>query len=591
MSLFNFIKTRVAIIDVVGEYTKLKKAGMYWKGHCPFHNEKTASFTVSPHKDIFYCFGCHLGGDVISFIAKTEQCSQLEAAKHLAERYNIDIPQDISPDTAKNSREQKKQYNDICKTVAQWCHQQLLKNPSIMHYLNKRGINKNSIDHFALGYFPGGLASIKSFIQAMHTHAILTLDLIKANILLEGKNVLYSPFEERILFPIKDHLGRCCGFGGRIFKQQDERAKYYNSRENDYFSKRSLLFGLDLAKKSIQKTEHVFLVEGYTDCIAMTQHGFINTVATLGTACTTDHLTSLARYAQHMCVLYDSDKAGQQAMLRLTELCWHINMELKVVILPPGEDPASFLANNQDLHPMIDNAKDIFGFFIDSAGTGFSAKSLSEKLHIVQKIIDVIQKINPPLKQDLLLHRASKMLDIPFESLKTELKSSKKRTRQSSQSPQSIHDSSSKAPPTSDQSTKLEKKIFFAIIDNMQLFHKEVDSSIIECFSQPLRDILQKLKYALNSDSTLDFVQFFDKLNEDEQQYVSKLLLEAEEQGQSQSLEILLMQLQKQHWKAMVSTIKIKLAQAQHEANEDKTKKILYDFLELKKKLLGNKLI
>ena len=333
MNLFSFIKAHVSILDVVGGYSSLKKAGLYWKGNCPFHNEKTASFTVSPHKEIFYCFGCNSGGDVISFIEKVENCSPIEAANHLIERYKLTPPENLKLSSSEVDTQVRDNYYDLCKAVSVWAHGHLLKNPTLLNYAQKRGISKESIVQFSLGYFPAGLAAVKGLIAKMQEQQFMPKDLLDANILSEGKTVLYSPFEDRLLFPIQDHLGRFCGFGG-IFKPHDQRPKYYNSRENEFFQKGSILFGLNNAKKNIQELEHAFLVEGYTDCIAMVQHGHKNTVATLGTACTPEHLKQLARYAKTLYVVYDADKAGHNAMLRLTELCWQVSLDLKVIYLP-----------------------------------------------------------------------------------------------------------------------------------------------------------------------------------------------------------------------------------------------------------------
>src|ERR1700679_3590766 len=162
---FTYLKSRLSILDVVNEYASLKRAGGYWKGHCPFHSEKTASFTVSPHKQIYYCFGCNAGGDVINFIEKIENCSALEAAEHLAQRFNIDLPEFQGQNTV--SSQEKKQYYDLCSLVAQWCQEQLLKNPSVLAYLLARGIETAMINRFKLGYFPGGLHAVKHFIIFM----------------------------------------------------------------------------------------------------------------------------------------------------------------------------------------------------------------------------------------------------------------------------------------------------------------------------------------------------------------------------------------------------------------------------------------
>src|SRR3970040_1696577 len=182
MNIFNFIKSRVSILDVAKEYSTLKRAGGYHKGTCPFHHEKTASFTVSPDKEIFYCFGCHISGDAISFIAKIENCSQKDAAKLLAEKYSIDLPQNISFELSEKHTEEKNHYFSICKAVALWCHEQLLKNSSAQAYFQKRGFGQDSFNYFTLGYFPSGNASISDLLYSMKKQSILPRDLIDAHI-------------------------------------------------------------------------------------------------------------------------------------------------------------------------------------------------------------------------------------------------------------------------------------------------------------------------------------------------------------------------------------------------------------------------
>ena len=244
MPIFNFLKDKLSILDVICEYVQLKQAGGYWKGPCPFHQEKEASFTVSPDKQIFYCFGCHAGGDLIAFIAKSENLSQFEAAKFLIDKYQIQVPEHFLKKIDNHIKE-KNNYFDICKVVSIWMSKQLQNNQEVQQYLKKRFIELQQIKYFNIGYFPGGINFINRFIKEMAYSGILVKDLIDVGILMEGKSILYSPFEERIIFPIKDFIGRYCGFGGRIFKQLDQRAKYYNSKESDWFSKGKLLFGFD----------------------------------------------------------------------------------------------------------------------------------------------------------------------------------------------------------------------------------------------------------------------------------------------------------------------------------------------------------
>jgi len=595
MNLFSFIKERVSILDVISEYVTLKRAGGYHKGTCPFHHEKTASFTVSPDKQIFYCFGCHLSGDVISFIAKIENCSQKEAAQLLSEKYTITLPQNTSFELSEKSNDNKNHYFTICKAVAVWCYEQLLKSNTAQSYFYQRGFSSESFTYFTLGYFPSGSASINDLLYAMKRQSILPRDLIDAQIVAEGRTTLYSPFEERLIFPIKDTLGRHCGFGGRIFKEHDTRAKYYNSRENEYFIKGSLLFNLDKAKKSIQETGKIFLVEGYTDCMAMTQNGLPNTVATLGTACTIEHLKQLARYADHIYVVYDNDLAGRKAILRLTELCWQVNLELKIILLPQSEDPASFFANKGDIQALINHAQDIFFFFIDSIGESFIEKPLNQKITIARSFLDIIGNITDPLKKDILLQKAAKIFDIPFNSLKEELNRTQnasallvKNTKETSSS--FNHNIDQKISPTENNWEEsvplLEKKIFCAIMNNMGLLEGENRLRLIKYFPSPLKDILENLKVIKKNTENITFTLFFDTLNELEKQYVSKLLLQENEIVNDSAFDKMLEQLQKKQWKVIIHDVKIQLMRAKQEGDTEKISLILRDLVELQNKLI-----
>lgn len=587
MNLFTYLKTRIAILDVVGEYTTLKKAGLYWKGQCPFHSEKTASFTVSPHKEIFYCFGCQAGGDVIAFVARMEQCSQIEAAKQLTDRYNIELPASLASEWAGKKIEESKHYYAICQMVAQWCHEQLQKSSVALAYLAGRGITPASIKQFQIGYFPAGLAQVKQLVTYINKHNILVEDLLDAHILSRTKNILFSPFEDRIMFPITDHLGRHCGFGGRIFKPNDTRPKYYNSHENEHFSKGQLLFGLDKAKREIQKKDAVFLVEGYTDSILMAQNGYANTVATLGTACTLDHLSTLSRYAQQMFTLYDGDAAGQQAILRIGQLAWQASVDLKVVSLPAGEDPASFLAKNQKLEPFIQNAQDIVSFYINTLGSDFSHKPLNEKLKLTRKILDIISKMDDSLKQDILLQNAAGKLGIPFESLKKELRKIVGATP--AIKPAQTETQSYDLPEPSHLGP-LENKIFFSIMNNIALITSENEEFLITYLPHPLCDILKKLQEEKSRVRPLGFIQFFEALTPEYQQFVSKTLLQAQDDVQPIVFEQLVTQLQKKHWKVIVNNIKIKLEAAKKMGNDTEIAALMRDFNQLRKKIIGNML-
>lgn len=591
MSIFTHVKNSLSIADVIGEYISLKRGGLYLKGSCPFHHEKTASFTVSPHKEIFYCFGCKEGGDVISFIAKMERCTQIEAVNHLIERYNISVPDELRKEAPTTSSDVKKRFYLLHELIAKWCHQQLINSPRARRYITDRGIERATMDRFQIGYFPGGPESIKRLLNDMRAHSFLAKDLVDWHILNEGKTTLYSPFEERIIFPIKDHLGRHCGFGGRVFQADDERAKYYNSRESSFFQKGSLIFGLDLAREAIQKKESVFLVEGYMDCTMMAQHGFTNTVATLGTSCTAEHLKILSRYAQQLFVIYDGDNAGRQAILRLTELCWQVELDLNVVCLPADQDPASILSRGGNLQEMIDHAVDIFTFFVESISHGFEEKSLRDKMQTTKRLIETVSRVESPLKQDMLLHTAAQKLSVPFATLKAELTRSSGSSKPSYQAPQEPTKSLELRELSSmPEIPALEKKIFSAIINNAELFSHEHEEYLIEYMPEPLCSMLSTLKSLKDTDPSTGFIQLFDQLTAGQKQLVLQLAA-ADQEVDHELFEQLILQLQKKHWKEITHTIKLKLEHAKNTQNEAEATRLVTEFLRLKKKLLHKQLI
>lgn len=583
MNLFSYIKSKVSIIDVVNEYTRLKRAGLYWKGTCPFHHEKTASFTVSPGKEIFYCFGCHVTGDAISFISRMENCTPMEAVKQLADRYHIELPTDLMMPQEDSATKKRESYFDLNRSVARWAHEQLLNSPHVLQYVQSRGISLQSVNTFMLGYFPGGIRSIKIFLQAMAGQNILAQDLLEAAILLEGQHVMYSPFEERILFPIKDHLGRFCGFGGRVFKADDTRPKYYNSRESQFFAKGSLLFGLDLAKRAAQENETIFMVEGYTDCIAMAQHGYPNTVATLGTACSLEHLRQISRFVSTVYVLYDGDTAGQKAMLRLAELCWQCSLDLYAINLPESDDPASLLVRGDSLAPYVAKAQDIFSFFVASLGANFGSKPLQEKLKISERVVEILSHVDNQLKRDFLVQKAAKALDIPFDSLMREILRTYAKALPV-QEPKKEESFSEKAVEI--EPSKLEKRIFFAIINNIQLVNGHREEYLIRYFSEPLRTLLMRIKQEKKELPELDFERFFQMLGADDKRVVSKIMMEQEEQVSSETFDRLVAQFQKRHWKVMAHDIATKLEQAKKNCDTQEVQTLVAEFLELKKRVL-----
>jgi DNA primase len=551
MDIFSFIKERISIVTVASEYVALKKAGNYLKGQCPLHNERTGSFTLSPAKEIFYCFGCHQGGDLITLVAALERLSPLEAAHHLIERYQLELPQALQSDASTQPLHeqltQQKNYELTGTVVTDWAKEQLNLSPDAQHYLTQRGITHQSKDFFNIGFFPAGMTGIKSLLKYAQKQGVLAEDLRDASLIVEGKQDFYSPFEERILFPIYDHLGRWRGFGGRIFKAHDTRPKYYNSHEHSFFEKGTLLFGLDKAKKAMQHTT-VFLVEGYLDCIAMHQAGYTNTVATLGTACTIEHLGQLARYTQNLSILYDGDAAGKKAVERLAHLCWQVNMELLVIQLPEEEDPASLLARGSSLQEFITAAEDIFIFLVRQQGADFHTKSLSDKLHTIKTLVSLIGGMKDKLKQTMLLKKIATTFTLPLEALHEEIIKTS-HTKHTSQ------EAAQDTPQSKINITILEKKSFYAILNHKSMLSLEDEELLISMLPSILKNLAEKAHH-LSRQNIYSFNRFFEELDSEEKTLVTAIDIEMSDHNILSELSNLMAQLYKKKWKMMLNEAK-----------------------------------
>ena len=575
MDLFSFVKNNVEIVSIISEYTNLKKTGsMYWKGLCPFHNEKTPSFTVSPHKKIFYCFGCHMTGDVIHFIEKIENISTFEAVQNLIQRENLDVPKEL--ETTTNIKADQSSYQ-LCQVVGQWCNDKLLKSRQALTYIKDRHITSTTVSQFTLGFFPTGTKAIQELISCILNKGFSTQDLINEHILFQKKDLLFSPFENRIMFPIKDHLGQTCGFGGRVFKPNDQRPKYYNSKETPYFKKGKILFGFDLAKQTIQKQQTAFIVEGYTDCIAMFQHGYKNSVATLGTSCTIDHLKQLSKHAQTIYVLYDADAAGKQAILRLTDSCWQLDIELKVVLLPQDQDPASMLEQNISLESYITQAIDIFTFFLQSNGKKFTQHTIREKLHAINDLLNLIGNIKDSLKRNILLIQASEIMQIPLDILKKEYNNKNKAAQQKT----TEHNISEQAISPDDI---LEQQILATILHDPTIINKQHKTLLLAKVSEQVKTILKKIiDHASEGPVEIEHV-----LNPKELQFAQKALFTIDSSNIKQTFLNLIQQFQKKHWKSITTHIKMKLIQAKKNNNIEETRELLEIFEKLKQDIYKN---
>ena len=333
----------VRIEEIVGDFVELKKAGVNYKGRCPFHDEKTPSFVVSPTKGIYKCFGCQKGGNSINFIQELQGVSYPEALRYAADKYNIEIEeQELTPEQV--SRMSAKESQFIATKFASEYFQNVLWNTSEgkavgLSYFKERGFSEDTIKKFQLGYSP---KKQNSFEKAA-TKAGYDLEILAASSLI-GKNEdgkTYDKFRERVIFTIHSYTGKVIGFGGRAFSPA-AKSKYLNSGETLIYDKSKVLYGLNLSKQAISKADRCFIVEGYTDVISMHQNGVENVVSASGTALGPQQIQLIKRSTNNVTLLFDGDKAGIKATLRSIDLCLKAEMNVKIASFPDGEDPDSF---------------------------------------------------------------------------------------------------------------------------------------------------------------------------------------------------------------------------------------------------------
>src|SRR5881397_2598002 len=382
-TLLDDIRAAVDIVDLVSRFVNLRKAGSHWKGLCPFHTEKTPSFTVNPRKSIFHCFGCGVGGDAFGFVMRQDRLSFPEAVRALAKTAGVALPDEHGARSGDSGREELTRVMDLAGRF----YADTLWKPAgerARAYLGERGIDTGIARHFGLGYAPEGWESLLTFMRAekVSEEALIATGLAVAR---ENRAGAYDRFRGRLLFPIRDLQGRVVAFGGRGFG--DEQPKYLNSPETPLYTKGNLLYGADLARMTIQSQNRALLVEGYVDCIMAHQHGFTGTVAALGTAFTPAQLALLRRYCDEVVTFFDADAAGQKAAARAEELleptgggmAWAVNrsgafegggaFRVKVALLPAGHDPDTFLrtAGGEAFEERITAARSLLAYALDRA--------------------------------------------------------------------------------------------------------------------------------------------------------------------------------------------------------------------------------
>ena len=421
------IRDRSSILEVVSDYVSLKKAGKNYRGLCPFHSEKTPSFMVNEEKQIFHCFGCGTGGDVFTFLMKAGNFSFPQAVEELAKRYGVNLPRrELSP-IEKKAVAKRDVLFQINQAASEYFHDLLTRRregEEGRKYLSQRGMKEGIIKEHRLGY---SLDRWDGLVQHLRESKV-TLELAweLGLILPKKKEGWYDAFRGRVLFPIFDLHDRVVGFGGRVVG--DGQPKYINSPESTIYHKGEILYGLHVAKRYIPEKDCVIIAEGYFDLLTLHQYGLKHSVAALGTALTSQHVRTLKRYTKNLITVFDADPAGVQATLRSLPLFLEEEVAGKMILLPKGEDPDSFLrkGNSIDFERRVAGAVPLMDFFFEWLMKAHDVKSIDGKVKAAEEGMGLIGKIPNRIRRDLYVKALGERLDIQESVLYEMLKSSSK---------------------------------------------------------------------------------------------------------------------------------------------------------------------
>jgi DNA primase len=432
------IRHAVDIAEIVSESILLKKAGKNLVGLCPFHSEKTPSFTVSPDKQIFHCFGCGAGGNVFSFVMKRDGLQFGEAARMLARRCGVDLPERPLSGAEKRMASEQESLFEITRVAADFFHQQLVRpsgadGEAAMAYLERRGLSRQTVVDFRIGYAPKGWDHLIGFL-ARRRHSPASIEKAGLAVARKDSSGHYDRFRDRVMFPIYDDMARVVGFGGRVM--DDSVPKYLNSPETPVYLKRRILYGLHRAKEACRSLGTVYIVEGYLDLIALHQHGVFNAVATLGTALSPEHIRLLTRHASQLVLVYDSDEAGIRSAQRCVDIFWkeHVDFrrgdvfrdetaDTRILVLPTGHDPDSFVFQNgaDAFRSLARGAPGIVGFLIDRA-VARHGLTTEGKIRIVADLQAPLTAVNDSVARALYVKQLAETIGLAEEVIHRKLK-------------------------------------------------------------------------------------------------------------------------------------------------------------------------
>ncbi len=416
------------ITEVVSEFVTLRRRGVNMLGLCPFHNEKTPSFTVSPAKGIFKCFGCGKGGNSVNFIMEHESLSYPEALKWLARKYNIDVVEEEETEEQKQLKDERESLMIVSAFAQKFFTRNLWEENEGrtigLSYFRERSFRNDILKKFEVGYSPDGKAP---FTEAAQKQGYKMEFLEKTGLSIKRDDWVRDRFAGRVMFPIHNLAGRVIAFGGRILKDDPKAAKYLNSPESEIYHKSKVLYGIFQGKREIARAEKCYLVEGYTDVLSMHQAGIENVVASSGTALTVEQIRLIKRFTPNITIIYDGDAAGIKASLRGIDLVLEEGMNVKVLLLPDGEDPDSFAKKKgaSGFREFIDENETDFIQFKTRLLLKDAEKDPVAKARLISEVIRSVAVIPDTITRSVYIKECSKLLDVNEEILYTEVRKQK----------------------------------------------------------------------------------------------------------------------------------------------------------------------
>lgn len=417
--LINEVKDSNEIIDVISQYIQVKSVGSSYKALCPFHSENTPSFIINREKQIYKCFGCGEGGDVVRFIMKIENLDFIESVRLLAKRANIEVKSTESSEEVKRQIKEKNLSYEINRKVGLYFYHNLTKKPNpALEYLVNRGLNPKTLASFGVGY---AINSWDDLILYLQREGYQLSDIQKCGLIRPNKqNGYYDYFRNRIMFPIFNIRGDVVGFGGRVI--DNSLPKYLNSPETKIFNKSNILYGLNFARKNINNRQMI-LVEGYMDVIALHQAGFKNVVASLGTSLTKYHGQLLKKYCDEIIICFDGDTAGIKATMRSVDILNEVGCQFRIMTLPAGKDPDDFikLYGKEAFKEQITSAISLIDYKILLAKNKYSSDTIEDKVKLAKRIAVIIRDIKSPIEKEAYIEKAANETGISKEAIKLEV--------------------------------------------------------------------------------------------------------------------------------------------------------------------------